>query len=78
MITFRFELFQKLTDYGKDISFFEEEVGIFLLNWMPVIIAAGKASDFLEILVNYIKYNASYIDEDIINGIVQYVVILVV
>lgn len=40
---------------------------------MPVIVGAGKALEFLDILVNYIKYNAGYIDDEIISGIVQYV-----
>ena len=52
---------------------FEEEVGHFLLDLTPVIVAAGKAIEFLRVLVNYIKYNAAYTDDDIINGIVQYV-----
>lgn len=67
----RFELFKRLTDNGKDLLFFEEEVGQFLLDWTPVIVAAGKAVEFLKTLVNYIKYNAAYTDDEIINGIVQ-------
>lgn len=65
------ELFQSLTDAGKDILYMEDTVGIFLLKWMPDIIKAGKELDFLGILVTCIKYNASYFDEDIIAGIVQ-------
>lgn len=67
----RLELFQTLTDTGKDILYLEEGVGLFLLEWMPDVINAGKELDFLCILVTCIKYNASYFDENIIAGIVQ-------
>lgn len=68
---YRLQLFQTLTENGKVILNFEEETGVFLLDWMPVIVAEGKSTEFLDILVNYIKYNAAYIDEEIISGIVQ-------
>ncbi|XP_014260624.1 tuberin [Cimex lectularius] len=67
----RLDLLQSLTDKGKYILYIEEEVGGFMLNWMPAITVAKRELDFLKILINLIKYNASYIDEDIITGIVQ-------
>lgn len=66
-------MFKVLTENGKDLRLFEEEVGHFLLDWTPVIVAKGKAIEFLKTLVNYIKYNAAYTDDEIINGIVQFV-----
>lgn len=69
----RLELFQSLTENGKDILYLEENVGMFLLDWMTVIFNAGKELDYLNILITCIKYNASYFDEDIICGIVEYV-----
>ena len=48
-------------------------MGPFLLEWMPIVIDANKEQDFLNILINVIKYNAAYIDEDVITGLVQYV-----
>ncbi|XP_073996859.1 TSC complex subunit tuberin isoform X2 [Rhodnius prolixus] len=67
----RLELFQSLTDNGKDILYLEEEVGSFLLEWMSMITEVGREQDYLDVLINIIKYNASYLDEDIIGGIVQ-------
>ena len=67
----RFELLQSLTDNGKDILYFEEEVGPFLLYWMPVVIGVARTKEFLSMLVNVIKFNAAYVDEDIISGLVQ-------
>uniref|UniRef100_A0AAU7B8N1 Tuberin n=1 Tax=Pyrrhocoris apterus TaxID=37000 RepID=A0AAU7B8N1_PYRAP len=67
----RLEIFQTLTDSGKDILYMEENVGRFLLEWMPDIISVGKELDFLCILITCIKYNASYFDEYVISGIVQ-------
>lgn len=66
----RFELLQALTNTGKNISNFEEEVGQFLLQWLTEDTRAGKSVEFLKLLVNIIKFNSSYIDEDIITGFV--------
>jgi hypothetical protein len=68
---FRFELLQSLTDNGKDILYFEEEVGPFLLYWMPAVIGVARTKEFLSMLVNVIKFNAAYVDEDVISGLVQ-------
>lgn len=67
----RFELLNILTVNGKDLFYFEEEVGPFLLSWMPNVSMAGKIQDFLTLLVNVIKFNAAYIDEEVLNGLVQ-------
>lgn len=67
----RFELLQSLTDNGRDILYFEEEVGAFLLHWMPAVIGVARTKEFLFMLVNVIKFNAAYVDEDIISGLVQ-------
>lgn len=69
----RLELLQSLTENGKDIIHLEEKMGPFLLNWMPVVTAGDgkRGSEFLSLLVNVIKFNSAYIDEDIISGLVQ-------
>ena len=67
----RFELLQSLTENGKDILYFEEEVGPFLLYWMPAVTGVARTKEFLSMLVNVIKFNAAYIDEDVIAGLVQ-------
>lgn len=70
-IILRFELLQALTDNGKDSLYFEEEVGSFLLNWLSVISGTAKAIEFLGLLVNVIKFNASYVDEETTSTLVQ-------
>lgn len=67
----RFDLLHALTDNGKDILYFEEEVGPFLLNWLPEVTQAGKTQEFLLLMVNVIKFNAAYIEEEVIMRIVQ-------
>ncbi|KAJ4432765.1 hypothetical protein ANN_21404 [Periplaneta americana] len=69
----RFELLQSLTENGKDILYFEEEVGPFLLYWMPAVTGVARTKEFLSMLVNVIKFNAAYVDEDVISGLVQFV-----
>lgn len=67
----RFELLKSLTDNGKDICYFEEAVGPFLLDWLPDISAAGKSEEYLEMLVRVVKFNAAYLEDNIITGLIQ-------
>ncbi|BFZ02892.1 hypothetical protein BsWGS_05930 [Bradybaena similaris] len=67
----RLELFQTLSECGKNLLYFEDETGQFLLRWMPDVVSAGYTSTFLPILLNVIKYNAAYVDEEIMSGLVQ-------
>lgn len=70
---FRLELLQSLTENGKDIVHLEEKIGPFLLEWMPIVTQTDgkKGAEFLSLLVNVIKFNSAYIDDDIISGLVQ-------
>jgi tuberous sclerosis protein 2 len=68
---YRFELLQSLTDNGKDILYFEEEVGPFLLQWMPTVTGVARTKEFLSMIVNVIKFNAAYVDESVISGLLQ-------
>ncbi|XP_077979844.1 tuberin-like [Glandiceps talaboti] len=67
----RFDLLKALSENGKDITYFEEELGPFLLEWTPEVLHANKECDLLSLLVNVIKFNACYLDEEIISGFVQ-------
>ena len=69
----RLELFRMLTQDGKDLKFFEEEAGPFLLRWMRDVISSSKMPDYLHVLVNVMKYNAAYVDEEVVTGFVLYV-----
>lgn len=70
-IILRFELLQALTENGKDSLYFEEEVGSFLLSWLPLMTGTAKAIEFLGLLVNVIKFNASYVDDETTSILVQ-------
>ncbi|XP_012271509.1 tuberin isoform X2 [Orussus abietinus] len=71
----RLELLQSLTENGKDIQHLEERIGPFLLDWMPIVTGGDgkRGAEFLSLLVNVIKFNSAYIDEDVISGLVQYI-----
>lgn len=45
--------------------------GPFLLKMMPDALTAGLITQFLHIIINIVKYNAAYIDEEIMSGFVQ-------
>ncbi|XP_013385066.2 tuberin [Lingula anatina] len=68
----RLELFIVLSDNGKDLTYFEEETGPFLLKWMPELITFSKVAEFLQLLINAIKFNAAYLDQDVVSGLVRY------
>ncbi|XP_055692341.1 tuberin isoform X2 [Lutzomyia longipalpis] len=67
----RLELLRALTDDGKDISFFEDEIGAFMVQWCQAILDAQLMETYLEILINIIKYNAAYLDKEVTIGIVR-------
>ncbi|KAM3826912.1 tuberin isoform 3-T3 [Vipera latastei] len=61
----RLEVFKALTDNGKHITYLEEELAEFVLQWMKV----GLTSEFLLVLINLVKFNSCYLD-DYIAGMV--------
>lgn len=67
----RLELLKALSDNGKDISYFEELTGPFLLSWMPEVMQRWRMDVFMPLMINVIHYNSSFLDEDIISGIVR-------
>ncbi|KAI4456255.1 tuberin [Holotrichia oblita] len=69
----RFDLLQALTDNGKDIRNLEFEIAHFLLGWLPDIANAGIIDKYLCMLDTMIKYNAGYIEEDVITGLVRHI-----
>ncbi|XP_072035978.1 tuberin-like isoform X2 [Amphiura filiformis] len=68
----RLDLFRALSDHGKNLLDFEEETGPFLLQWMPDVISYGRTCEFLNLLVNVIKFNSCYLDDNIVTGLVQH------
>nr|XP_023024148.1 tuberin [Leptinotarsa decemlineata] len=65
-----------LTCNGKNILYFEEEVGPFLLQWLPDISKAGKIEEYLSMVDNVVKFNAAYLDDEVISGFIQHMCIL--
>ena len=45
--------------------------GPFLLHWMPEVTKLAKPVDFLSLLINFVHYNAAYLDEEVLFGLVQ-------
>ncbi|KAJ8945061.1 hypothetical protein NQ314_009328 [Rhamnusium bicolor] len=72
----RLDLLNTLTSNGKDILYFEEEVGPFLLNWLPDISKAGKIEEYLSMIDNVVKFNAAYLDDEVITGFIQHICVL--
>ncbi|KAM9304880.1 tuberin [Gastrophryne carolinensis] len=54
----RLEVFKALTDNGRDITYLEEELAEFVLQWMEV----GLSPDFLLVLVNLVKFHSCYLE----------------
>lgn len=57
----RLEVFKALTENGKDITYLEEDIAGFVLLWMDI----GLTADFLHVLVNLVKFNSCYLDQNI-------------
>ncbi|KAL1488930.1 hypothetical protein ABEB36_014716 [Hypothenemus hampei] len=72
----KLDLLIHLTSNGRMVLFFEEEIGRFLLNWLPQISQHGQIEKFLQMLDNVIRYNAAYLDEEIINGFIEHICLL--
>ncbi|KAL4702381.1 hypothetical protein ACJJTC_005105 [Scirpophaga incertulas] len=67
----RFKLLYTLTNSGKNITCFEEQIGAFLLEWLPQIESPPQIIEFLQLIINVVKFNATYLDEEIVHGIVN-------
>ncbi|NXF95527.1 TSC2 protein, partial [Eubucco bourcierii] len=55
----RLEVFKALTENGRYITYLEEELADFVLQWMDV----GLSSEFLVVLVNLVKFNSCYLED---------------
>ncbi|XP_063445540.1 tuberin-like isoform X1 [Mytilus trossulus] len=68
---YRLDLLLILSEHGRNLHEFEEDAGPFLLQWMPQVRSSGKIKQYLELIVNVIKFNAAYLDEPVLSGIVK-------
>ncbi|XP_007908635.1 tuberin isoform X3 [Callorhinchus milii] len=71
----RLEVFKALTENGKDIIYLEEDLSPFVLNWLEIGLEIGLTAEFLEVLVNLVKFNSCYLDQ-IVGQIVHKICIL--
>lgn len=66
-----FHMLKALTENGKDIKDFEDEFGPLALKWMDQVMSVKLTAQYLEMIVNVLKFNAAYVDREIIVNIVQ-------
>ncbi|XP_063618716.1 tuberin [Cydia splendana] len=68
----RLSLLSTLTNAGKNIECFEEQIGEYLLEYMRSVGETGPAvPEILALVINVVKYNATYLDEHVVHGIVD-------
>lgn len=46
--------------------------GPFLLSWMPEVVDMGHSTEFLNLLINFVHYNAAFLDGEVVIGLVRY------
>ncbi|XP_022103490.1 tuberin-like [Acanthaster planci] len=71
----RLDVLKSLSANGKNLLHFEEDMGPFLLAWMPDVISYGMSvltAEFLGLLVNVFKFNSCYLDDHIVSGLVKH------
>ncbi|XP_062865844.1 tuberin isoform X2 [Trichomycterus rosablanca] len=57
----RLGVFKALTENGKDVTYLEDEIARFVVVWMET----GLTADFLHVLVNLVKFNSCYLDQNV-------------
>jgi tuberous sclerosis protein 2 len=67
----RLDLLVALTQGGRDIQYFEEAIGSFLVEWMPEATSQASVEDFLGLLVKIVHYNSAYLGEDVLSLLVS-------
>lgn len=72
-IAYRLEMLKSLTENGKNIQYFEKEIGSFLVQWIAQIDQAGLIVPLLDLIVNLVKYNAASLEKNFLVGIVNYI-----
>ncbi|KAL3274359.1 hypothetical protein HHI36_015757 [Cryptolaemus montrouzieri] len=72
----RLQLLIVLTNNGKNVQHFEEEIGPFLLNWFADIQHIDKMAEFLDLILNTIKFNAVCLESLVLAGLVEFICIL--
>ncbi|XP_045478155.1 tuberin isoform X2 [Harmonia axyridis] len=72
----RLQLLVALTNNGKNVQHFEEDIGPFLLGWYSEIQHINNVVEYLELILNIIKFNAVCLNSFILSGLVDLICIL--
>ncbi|XP_052788101.1 tuberin-like isoform X2 [Mya arenaria] len=67
----KLSLARVLTEGGKSLSEIEDTAGFAFLEWFPTMVAAGKTAEFLPLIISAIKFNAAYLEENVMSGIIR-------
>ncbi|RDD40630.1 Tuberin [Trichoplax sp. H2] len=68
---YRLEMLKALTNCGKDVSYFQEEIGPFLCILTKDIISLGKAHNFLQFVANIFRFNSCCLDDNEVENILS-------
>eukprot|EP00794_Sanderia_malayensis_P008869 gene8869-9818_t len=69
-LSLRIELLRVITDNGKDVSYCEH-IGPFLLVFTTQAFSGDRPDDFLQLLINFMHYNSSFLDKEVITSLVK-------
>ncbi|CAH1794876.1 unnamed protein product [Owenia fusiformis] len=72
----RLDIFISLTDNGRDIELLEEDIGAYLQQFMQEVMSSARVPDYMQLLINVVKFNAAYLDENVVSGLVQHTCVL--
>lgn len=59
-------------DQGKQILHFEEKIGAFVLFFMPTVMDHRCLQQYLDILLNLVKFNPAYLDPEVVCGLINF------
>ena len=66
----RILLLDALTQHGKEIQHFEEEIGGFMQKLWPMVLASCDSQEirrtFLQIIINLLTFNSAYVDSEVV------------
>eukprot|EP01135_Chromosphaera_perkinsii_P002698 Nk52_evm66s226 gene=Nk52_evmTU66s226 len=68
----KLEVLKRLTKNGRDITYFQERFGPFILSMISGISGKQHTKDFMGLLTNIIKYNFTFLEEGTIMGLIRY------
>jgi tuberous sclerosis protein 2 len=59
-----FDILCSLTDNGKDVKYIEQDIGPYLADILANATSYGRCIEYLTLLINLLKHNTSYIEEE--------------